>query len=266
MPPDWPGSDAASDSFTGASAASRTAFDSGWSGNRASRKPTMRLTRTPSLANQSTASSPISGFHTLPSFASHTSFPFTFLVRGTELWCRATTSHELLNVGDPDDPPTVSVWYHRNGLLSSYLSSLFSRTHTCFRSPPGCWMMLRYSPTNAFPGAGLSRSQPNPSSGWSFVEAGSTCTSAMSSDSSMIGGGSRRKANSTGSRSAPRTSRSYPNWTELPRTRSALSSTCRLVSSTPGATRKPVPYPTVRPPSRMTTRPTDRARIAPIAR
>ena len=83
----------------------------------------------------------------------------TRFVSGTELWCSATTSHELLNTGEPDEPDTVSVSYQTYGSLSEYLRSLFSRTQICFRSPLGCWMIVRYSPTNALPGVGI---EPQP--------------------------------------------------------------------------------------------------------
>ena len=71
----------------------------------------MRLTRMPSFAFHAISSSPMSAVQTLPSRVSQTSFPLTRFVSGTELWCSATTSHELLNTGEPDEPDTVSVSY-----------------------------------------------------------------------------------------------------------------------------------------------------------
>src|SRR5262245_5988500 len=156
-----------------ASEAVSTARASGSAARLDERYWQIRLTRMPSFAFHATASSPISGVQSLPPLASQRSLPLTRRVSGTELWCSATTCQELLNTGEPDEPETVSVWYQRYGPSSEYLRSLFSRTQTCFRSPLGCWMMVRYSPMNALPGSGLSRSQPNGSSAWPRAERGS---------------------------------------------------------------------------------------------
>jgi len=70
----------------------------------------------------------------------------------------AVAIQKSLRGTDPDDPATVSVMYHT--VCSIYLSSLFSRTHTCFNSPPGCWIIVRYSPGSLLPGSPNNLNQP----------------------------------------------------------------------------------------------------------
>ncbi len=67
--------------------------------------PRMRLTRTPSLAFQSTRCSPMPGCQRVPSTARM--LP-SASKRGAPAWCSATTSHWSLNTGAPEEPGAVS--------------------------------------------------------------------------------------------------------------------------------------------------------------
>src|SRR5712671_5988870 len=129
---------------------SSTGFTSAWEPIATFRSATMELTRMPSLAIQSINDSSMEASQTLPSMVRVRPCESFF---GTPLWWRATTCQNRLKAGDPEDPAVVSVRYQTKS--PTYFSNLFSRTHTCLVCPPGCWMMVRYSPGSPLPGSPL---------------------------------------------------------------------------------------------------------------
>src|SRR5262245_16186604 len=140
----------------GGACPSSTDFTSGWDPIATFRSATMALTRTPSLAIQLINESSMEESQTLPSLVRGRPCESFF---GTPLWWRATTCQNRLKAGDPEDPAVVSVMYQTKS--STYFRSLFSRTHTCLVCPPGCWMMVRYSPGSPLPGSPLRGSHPH---------------------------------------------------------------------------------------------------------